>query len=126
MPALAPLRALPILVLLAALSACASTAPAGPDLDERLLGVWVDEGGAVTTIAAGADGYEIGVVDTDGEVFDITATTYADGVLTWVYDVPSTGYTVTHTTTDITADRVGLAWENQTGASGTDTLTRRE
>ena len=125
-------RALPapsrlvLLLLAGVLSACASTGPQGPALDERLLGVWTDEGGATVTISAGADGYEVGVVDSDGEAFEVTSVVYADGVLTWVYDVPSTGYTVTHRTTTIAPDRIGLAWENQAGASGTDSLARVE
>ena len=121
-----------VLVLFAvALSACASTSPtgsqlAGSQLDARLLGVWTDEGGATHTIAPGADGYAVGVVDSDGEVFDVTSVEYDGGVLTWVYDVPSTGYTVTHRTTSIGPDRIEVRWENQEGATGTDTLTRVE
>ena len=115
-----------LLLLAAVLSACASSGPVAPDLDERLFGVWTDEGGAVTTIAPGADGYAIGVVDTDDEVFDVVSTTFADGVLTWTYHVPSTGYRVTHRTTAIAQDLVELAWDNSAGGSGTDTLTRVE
>lgn len=121
-----PLRSALLLLVAVVLPACASTAPAAPDLDERLLGVWTDEGGATHTISAGDDGYEVDVVDSDGEVFEVTSVVYGDGALTWVYDVPSSGYTVTHVTTAVTADRLDVRWENQEGASGTDTLTRVE
>lgn len=117
---------LAVLLLAAVLSACAAAGPAAPALDARLFGVWTDEGGATTTIGPGPDGYTIGVVDYDDEVFEMVSTTYADGVLTWTYDVPSTGYRVTHRTTSVAADRVELAWENSAGGSGTDTLTRVE
>ncbi|PAP78087.1 hypothetical protein BSZ37_17415 [Rubrivirga marina] len=73
-----------LLVVLAAvvLPACASSGPTGADLDERLLGVWVDEGGATHTISPGADGYAVGVVDSDGEVFDVTSVGYDGAALT--------------------------------------------
>ena len=67
--------------------------------------------GVLEQVRAGAreraDGYVVGVVDSDGGVFDVVAVSYADGVLTWTYDEPSTGYTVTYVTTGISQDQGG-------------------
>jgi len=116
-----------VLTLLAVslLPACASSGPSGPDLDARLLGVWADEGGARVTISPGDGGYAVGVVDSDGEVFDVVSVTWDGATLVWVYDVPSTGYRVRHETTAITQGRLDVRWENEFD-SGTDTLTRVE
>ena len=121
-----PVRFVFFLLAVAVLPACASSGPAAPDLDPRLIGVWADRDGAIHTISLADDGYEVGVVDSDGEVFDVVAVTYANDALSWTYDVPSTGYTVTYVTTSITADEITARWENQTGASGDEVLTRQE
>ena len=120
-----PVRVVFFLLAVAVLPACASSGPAAPDLDPRLIGVWADRDGAIHTISLADDGYEVGVVDSDGEVFDVVAVTYANDALSWTYDVPSTGYTVTYVTTSITADEITARWENQTGASGDEVLTRQ-
>ena len=120
-----PVRFVFFLLAVAVLPACASSGPAAPDLDPRLIGVWADRDGAIHTISLADDGYEVGVVDSDGEVFDVVAVTYANDALSWTYDVPSTGYTVTYVTTSITADEITARWENQTGASGDEVLTRQ-
>ena len=121
-----PVRFVFFLLAVAVLPACASSGPAAPDLDPRLIGVWADRDGAIHTISLADDGYEVGVVDSDGEVFDVVAVTYANDALSWTYDVPSTGYTVTYVTTSIRQDEITARWENQTGASGDEVLTRQE
>ena len=121
-----PVRVVFFLLAVALLPACASSGPAAPDLDPRLLGVWADLDGATHTISLVDEGYAVGVVDSDGEVFDVVSVTYADSTLTWTYDVPSTGYTVTYVTTSIRQDEITARWENQTGASGDEVLTRQE
>lgn len=126
LPVSTPVRFVLFLLAVVLLPACASSGPAAPDLDPRLIGVWADLDGATHTITAGDDGYEVGVVDSDGEVFDVVSVIYADSALTWTYDVPSTAYTVTYVTTSITADEITARWENQTGASGDEVLTRVE
>lgn len=107
-------------------SGCAGPRSATADLDERLLGVWATEGGARYTITAEEGEYALGIVDYDDEVFEVRSVTWDDGVLAWTYHVPSTGYDVSEETTSISEDRLDLQWENQTGATGTDVLTRVE
>ena len=114
-----------LLLVALVLPACASSGPAVPTLDERLVGVWIDLDDVTHTISAGADGYEVEVVDADQEVFNVVTVTYEEGVLSWTYNVPSTGYTVTYRTTSIGEDEISARWNNQTGASGDETLVRK-
>lgn len=116
----------PLAVLLVVLAGCAGSQPAESPLDARVLGEWESNGGTRYTFTDAGDTYGLSVIDDDGEVFEVVSVTWADGALGWSYDVPSTGYTVRESVVDVSESRIEVEWENQTGASGTDTLTRTE
>ena len=114
------------LVAVLFVSGCSGSGSTASTLDQRLLGVWATESGARYTLTANDDTYALDIVDYDDEVFEIVTVTWTDGVLAWTYEVPSTGYRVSEETIRIDADSFDVRWENQTGASGTETLTRVE
>ena len=116
----------PLAVLLVVLAGCAGSQPAESPLDARVLGEWESNGGTRYTFTDAGDTHGLSILDDDGEVFDVVSVTWADGALGWSYDVPSTGYTVRESVVDVSEGRIEVEWENQTGASGTDTLTRTE
>jgi hypothetical protein len=119
-----PAFAAALLAVVLFLAGCSGAGTAASNLDERLLGEWVAEGGARYTITAERGAYRIGIVDTDGEVFEVREVTWTDGVLAWTYFVPSTSYTVSERTVRISAESLDVAWQNQTGASGQETFAR--
>ncbi len=120
---------LPLLVLFCACKTTSSSHRGGPvklSAEERtLIGVWEDDsGGAVTTIRESDDGIAVvSVIDSDGEVFPIQHFDFKDGVFTWTFSVPSTGYVVRSETTQITQDVVYVSWMNQHTA-GPDVMRR--
>jgi hypothetical protein len=58
-----------------------------------------------------------------GEVFQITAQSWRDGILTWTYYVPSTKYSVTFKTVALSGDNLRCSWSGTAGA-GFETLSR--
>lgn len=114
------------ILLLVTLAGCAGPGTSRDNLDERLLGAWTNEEGQRYDIGYEEGDYTLDVVDNDGEVFTVVRVGMEDGVFGWAYDVPSTGYQVTETVTEIAEDRLVVAWRNQTGSTGTEELTRAE
>ncbi|MEO0556863.1 MAG: hypothetical protein AAF170_01635 [Bacteroidota bacterium] len=115
--------ALSVLTLCLA-SGCGTSAPAAVDINPQLVGVWIIEGGATYTITAAGDTYELSVVDSDGEVFEVTSLTWDGSVLAWTYFVPSSGANVREETTHIGENRIDVGWVNSEGDIGTDILNR--
>ena len=54
---------------------------------------------------------------------EVTSSTWANGVLTWVYCVPD-GACVTTKTVSVNGDNLDTTWSNDQGLDGTTTLTR--
>ena len=54
---------------------------------------------------------------------EVTSSTWADGVLTWVYCVPN-GACVTTQTVSVSGDNLETTWTNDQQLSGTTTMTR--
>ena len=54
---------------------------------------------------------------------EVTSSTWADSVLTWVYCVPD-GACVTTKTVSVNGDNLDTTWSNDQGQTGTTTLTR--
>jgi hypothetical protein len=119
-----------------ALGACASTAPGpqaepaaaivGPlsmhdgvsDAPSTLAGVWRSrDTGSDASIEATDVGFVVtGVVDDDGEVFDVLASHWAEPTLGWSVLVPSTGYEVTFACVhDALADLLRCTWRGTAG-----------
>lgn len=117
-------RLLSVLIASSFIAGCASSGPHASDLDERLLGVWQIDGGATYTITAPDGQYALSIVDFDDEVFEVESVSWAEGVLSWSYLVPSSGTRVSEVTTRISADQVEVSWENSAGNTGTDLLNR--
>ena len=93
-----PVRVVFFLLAVALLPACASSGPAAPDLDPRLLGVWADLDGATHTISLVDEGYAVGVVDSDGNTIPVARRTL--GVR------PSGGIVTAKSRADLAAGRV--------------------
>ena len=100
---------------LALLLACApKTSP--------LAGPWLDSStNALTTISP--KGVVTSIVDGDGEKFEIRSSVREGDAVTWVYYVPSTGYTVTIEARPL-GDGVAITWFNDKGGSGQEVWTR--
>lgn len=99
-----------------------------------LVGIWLDETDNIaTTIALSGDvPTVIKVVDRgDGEVFSVLQSNFADGVLTYQFKVPSTGWTIEWTVRGMTPDLLRLqadyvsAYDGQTRAEGQEFLVRQ-
>ena len=125
-PALAPTTAVLAALILTA-GGCLGAA------QKQVIGTWADPGaGAVYTFEKHGGKVEMtDIVDRDGEHFEVVAPHVGrDGELTWIYRVPSTGYVVTGSSTETTADVIAYAWTNEAPSgqqnSGTDRLERRE
>ena len=54
---------------------------------------------------------------------EVTSSTWANGVLTWIYCVPN-GACVTTATVSVNGDNLDTTWTNDQGDSGTTTMTR--
>ena len=58
------------------------------------------------------------------DTLTISSQSWADGTLTWTYDVQSTGVSVTFSTSSASSDSLYTDWTNSNGDSGTETLQR--
>ena len=93
--------------------------------DRALLGTWQDEGGALTTIAPSAGAAAVtGILDTDGERFEVLQSGWSGGHYGWSYRVPSTGYVVEITIQTLDGDRATTTWSNSDQKSGSEELVR--
>jgi len=123
-------KTLLLLIFFGAFTSCATSSKQEkeslePAYNPAFLGEWKDAetGGVysityingVLTVVSGVDG--------DGEVLEIRSSTWRDGVLEWVYYVPSTKYVVTMTTVKIEGDTLHCLWKNNE-SSGTELLRR--
>ena len=112
------------LIALLVASGCGTSASTSTNLDSRLVGVWLIDGGATYTITASEGAYELAIVDFDDEVFQVRSVTWNEGVLAWTYYVPSSGASVSEETTLISENRLEVQWENSDGDTGIDVLNR--
>jgi hypothetical protein len=95
----------------------------GPKAPPDLVGNWVDtETQSITSISK--KGVATSVVDGDGEVYEVKASVRDGDRITYVYFVPSTGYTVTIEATPMRDGRLDVTWSNDRGASGREVWER--
>ncbi|HEY1405954.1 MAG TPA: hypothetical protein VF857_05035, partial [Spirochaetota bacterium] len=122
-------------------SACATATSAVKEVQpppspmDALIGEWVDrETSNFHTIVKKDDGYEVVSIigpsdDGTGEKMEILQSEWKDGVLTWRYHVPSTGYTVDFKTVSVNGDELKTEWANDDGngekKNGEETLYRK-
>jgi hypothetical protein len=88
------------------------------DAPSTLAGVWRSrETGSAASIEAADVGFVVtGVVDDDGEVFDVLASTWEAPTLGWSMLVPSTGYEVNYACVhDALADLLRCKWHGTAG-----------
>lgn len=112
------------LLFVCVLAACAPKHPVGLGSDSSVVGEWNTEEGGVATFTI-VDGHPAlaGIVDADGEVYEVRSSTYGSDGFRWVYHVPSTGYTVSEVVTSIDAHALCTTWDNE-HAAGTSCYTR--
>ena len=116
------------LVFIVGLTACGPktlplSAPASSDYKASYLaGNWVDNGGTHYTFDE--KGRATSVVDYDGEFFPVKSSGLTNsGDVIWVYEVPSTGYVVTHVVNTVGGSTFTATWDNGEN-SGSETFTR--
>jgi hypothetical protein len=111
----------PVLLTACGGSKVAPTGLSQASFASMLEGTWSDEGDARYTFERrGSVAVATAVVDSDGEAFTVTdAGTYGPDGFAWTYEVPSTGYVVTHTITALSNAEFTARWANQadTGTS---------
>ena len=92
---------------------------------DGLAGSWQDpDTGTVTTIIALDGGYTIdSVINPDRGGNEYASSTWANGVLTWIYCVPG-GACVTTEAVPGNGDSLATKWSNEGGASGSTMLQR--
>lgn len=115
-------------VFLIGLTACGpkalplDAAPSASYKAAYLEGNWIDNGGTHYTFDS--KGNATTVVDHDGEFFPVTSTAKAaNGNVSWTYNVPSTGYVVTHVVETVGGSMFTATWSNGDNA-GSETFHR--
>lgn len=109
--------------------------PAKPTSSEGLAGVWLDsETNDLHAIERNGDGFRVSSVIeqcAEGAVpekMEMKSSEWENGVLSWSYFVPSTGYSVFFKTVSLDGDNLETEWVNRDSAgvtrSGKETLTR--
>jgi hypothetical protein len=100
--------------------------------DNAYLGTWTDgcqDGGAQISFANPGSGAQVvGIIDGDGEIFEVRSSGFQGGAMTWEYLVPSTGYVVTSVVTSVSGNEIAYEWSNVAPDgernAGTDVLCR--
>jgi len=115
------LRLVIVFMIISLLAGCALTSKYGK-LAKSIEGTWQEIGGATYTIELQKrTPVMTAITDSDGENFEIRESNWQDGVLSWIYFVPSTSYIVYMQTTSITATKINCTWFNDY-SDGTEIL----
>jgi hypothetical protein len=106
---------------------CSSLTPSGnQEAIPGLAGKWLDPdtSGTYHVIAWQSSQYVVtATMNPNRGTNEVTSSTWANGVLTWVYCVPD-GACVTTATVSVSGDNLDTTWTNDQGLSGSTTLTR--
>jgi hypothetical protein len=90
-----------------------------------LAGTWKDpETSDTFVIAWQSDQYVVTSVTWEAKSYSITSQSWTGTSLTWSYLDSDLGKTVTYTTTSLNGNNLNVDWSYDTGATGTETLTR--
>ena len=103
-----------------------SPIPVAQEAIPGLAGSWLDtETQVVHTIEWQNGQYVVtSAIDPEEGAYPITSQSWSNDTLTWTYNRPSTGTSVTFETVSVSGDSLYTNWSNSTGSSGTETLQR--
>jgi len=120
---------LAVLVLISLACSCGSLGRLGdqdqPEAMPGLAGRWrYPVTGFICTIDWDGARYVVrSCIDDDGEAFEIRASSWSAGTLSWTFYVPSTQYETSLQVSSLSGDELLLDWHG-TGGSGEITLSR--
>jgi|GEM_PF-1511184 len=100
----------------------------GTPITVDIAGHWVADGNNTDFyIEKHGDRYDImsAIDQDDNEHFVILSQSWSNGVLTWEYYVPSTGYTVSNRSTGVSGNVMNYDWSNDHGNSGSGVMRRK-
>ncbi|MEL6343049.1 MAG: hypothetical protein AAFV53_07930 [Myxococcota bacterium] len=91
-----------------------------------IAGVWVDEGGAETTIEGRKRSHKVTqIIDHDDEIFAVRDSGWKGAAFNWSYYVPSTTYIVNISVIEqISEDEARTTWSNDRGDHGEELIQR--
>jgi hypothetical protein len=120
-----------VLAMLVIACSCSSLIPtSSPQTSNQetmpgLAGTWKDPVSSDTFVIAWQSGqYVVTSATWQGTSYSITSQSWTGSSLTWSYYDADLSKTVTYSTTSLNGDNLDVNWSYDTGASGTETLTR--
>ncbi len=99
---------------------------AAPALAQDISGTWMDpEIQTIYEIQNTGNGYQVVFSQDlrDGEICQVTESTYVGGQLQWTILIPSMGYYLSYKVTGSSGNQLYTEWWDNQGASGTEVLS---
>jgi hypothetical protein len=94
---------------------------------DQYVGVWESFGGGrITLEIVSGDVAVASIIDSDSEVFEVLSNAWVDGLFTYEYRVPSTGYEVREQVMYFDGEGLHVSWSNSAGTSGTEVFVKVE